>query len=298
MAAVFAKIGRTGSDFQRAGIGRLGVVGRFSTGMALLFVAVAVRTAASAVVEISDLYGTGAATQSLLVANGATDPHYQVTVFQSDTTASGTQAPYGAYPPPDPSIFTGTPSAYSIDPFQALSPNVTSGSRVSQWITPPGSFTSTGTPFTPAGQNVIAPVGLYVYETTFTLPSSLTDLTRIFISGSFAGDNLTPNALLNGSPIPGAAGGGRFSYETTTPLSSLFIAGTNRLAFRVRNILVPESPNDFFNPTGLHVNITGGYYETSPTVIPEIDPASFSGVFSIVLGSLAVAERRMRRRRA
>lgn len=297
MAAAFATGGTKRVDSCRAGRRRLGPVGRFSTAITLVLVATAVRPAASAVVEIADLYGTGAATQSLLVANGATDPHYQVTVFQSDTTASGTQAPYGAYPPPDPSIFTGTPSAYSIDPFQALSPNVTSGTRVSQWITPPGSFTSTGTPFTPSGQNVIAPVGLYVYQTTFTLPASLTDITKIFISGSFAGDNLTPNALLNGSSIPGAAGGGPFSYETTTPLSSLFVAGTNTLQFRVRNVFDNPDKTDFFNPTGLHVNITGGYYETSPTVIPEIDPASFSSVFSMVLGSLAVAERRMRRRR-
>ncbi|MFM7519810.1 MAG: hypothetical protein ACKO9B_04985, partial [Planctomycetota bacterium] len=101
------------------------------------------------------------------------------------------------------------------------------------------------------------------------------------------------NALLNGTAIPGAAGGGPFSYETTTPLSSLFTTGVNTLAFRVRNTF-NTSDQDFFNPTGVHVAITGAYYETSPTVIPEIDPSSFSAVFSLVVGALAVCERRRR----
>ncbi|MBU6277467.1 MAG: hypothetical protein KGQ61_12595 [Planctomycetes bacterium] len=303
MAVAHAQDGGSRVDFGRATAffskhrsGRR--LGMSVVALALFSAATVIRPAAAAIVEISDLYGTGAATQTSLVANGSTDPHYQVTVFQPDTSVSGTQNPYGVYPPADPSIFTGTPSAYSIDPFQALSPNVTSGSRVSQWITPPGSFTSTGTPFTPAGQNVIAPVGRYTFETTFTLPSSFAEITKIFISGSVAGDNVTPNVFLNGTPVPGFTGGGPFSYETTAPLSSLFVTGTNTLRFRLNNIFNTPEKSDFYNPAGLHVNITGAYYETSPTVIPEIDPASFSAVFSIVFGSLAVAERRMRRRRA
>jgi len=264
-----------------------------SAAIGLALAAACVAPATAAVVEITDLFGTGAATQTSLVANGASDPHYQITAFTPDTTVSGSQAPYGNYPPADPSIFLGAPGAYKISAWD-YSPNITSGPRVSQWVTPPSSFTSTGTPFTPTDQNVIAPVGLYVYQTTFTLPSSFTDVLKIFISGSFAGDNVTPNAFLNGTAIPGAAGGGPFSYAPTTPLSSLFTTGVNTLTFRVRNLFDTAEKSDFFNPTGVHVAITGAYYETPSTVIPEIDPSSFSAVFSLVVGALAVCERRRR----
>jgi hypothetical protein len=281
---------------RRAGGSRLALVGRFSTAIALLCVATAARPAAAVSVNIADLYGTGNATQTSLVANGAEDPHYRVTEYVQLPNISGTQAPYGAFPPLDPSIFTGTPRAYNIESWTSVHPNVASTSNgFSRWIAPPSAFTSTDTSFSPANQLVIAPVGHYTYETTFTLPSSLVGITRIFISGSYFGDNETPSIRLNPSGtnanlIETFSGAGPFSYETKDPLNSFFQSGTNRLLFKVIN--QQQSPTDFYNPTGIQVIITGGFYE-----VPEIDPAGLCTVFSLVFGSLGAAEGRLRRRR-
>jgi len=291
-----------GSSVRRGTAPALGK-GRFhglvAAGIGLFFTVASLAPATAAVIEIADLYGTGAATQTSLVATGGADPHYQVTAYVPFPVTSGTEEPYGVFPPPDPSIFTGTPRAYNITAWTGPNPNVTSGSRVGQWIAPPNAFTSTDTPFSPAGQLVIAPVGRYTYETTFTLPSSLAGITRIFISGSYAGDNETPSIRLNPSGTNSNfitfSGAGAFSYETTDPLTSFFQPGTNRLLFRANNL--QETPTDFYNPTGIQVIITGAFYETDPTVIPEIDPAGLCTVFSLVFGSLAAAEGRLRRRR-
>ncbi len=246
--------------------------------------------ATAAVIEIGDLFGTGAATQTSLVANGATDPHYSVVAFMA-TTTTGTQPGYPPYPP-NASDFVGAAKAYRIDQW---TPNVTSGSRVSQWIAPPGSFTTAGTPFSPQDQFVIAPVGRYVYQTTFTLPASLTDLTRVAIAGTFMIDNLGLAVSLNGSDLDTTQfSGANFAYDTSTPLASLFVAGVNTLQFRGRNLFNTPEENDFYNPTGIQVTITSAFYE-SPTV-PEIDPAAWpTGLMAVVVGLALLEQRRMRR---
>jgi len=244
----------------------------------------------AAVVEIGDLFGTGAATQTSLVANGATDPHYSVVAFVSATN-TGTQPGFPPYPP-NASDFLGAAKAYHIDPW---TPNVTTGSRVSQWIAPPGSFTTAGTPFNPQDQFVIAPVGRYVYETTFTLPASLGDLTRVAIAGTFMIDNLGLAVSLNGADLDATQfSGANFAYDTSTPLASLFVAGVNTLQFRGRNLFNTPEENDFYNPTGMQVTITSAFYE-SPAV-PEIDPTAWpTGLMAVVVGLALLEQRRMRR---
>ena len=246
--------------------------------------------AAAAVVEIGDLFGTGAATQTSLVANGATDPHYSVVAFVSATN-TGTQAGFPPYPP-DASLVLGPAKAYRIDQW---TPNVTTGPRFSQWITPPGGFPTTDPPFNPQDQFVIAPEGRYVYQTTFTLPASLTDLTRVAIAGTFMVDNLGLAVSLNGTDLDATQfSGENFVYDTSTPLASLFVAGVNTLQFRGRNLFNTPEENDFYNPTGMQVTITSAFY-ASPTV-PEIDPAAWpTGLIAVVVGLALLEQRRMRR---
>lgn len=242
--------------------------------------------AGAAVIPILDLYGTGAATQTSLVATGTTDPHYRVVAFVSATN-TGTQAGYPDYPPQSID-FLGAARAYRISDW---TPNVTSGDRWSQWVAPPGCFTTTGTPFSPDGQMVIGPVGRYVYETTFTLPAALTDLTRVAIAGTFAADNLGLAVSLNGNDFdPAQFGGTSFSYDSSTPLASYFVGGVNTLQFRARNLFNTPEENDFYNPTGIQVTITSAFYVT----VPEIDPSSWPAALALVVAALGWAEHRRR----
>ncbi len=292
VAAGWSSRGRPGS--RAAGRPVSDAAGRQTVGIRVGFVLLALvamavpHRAIAAVIPIVDLFGTGAATQTSLVINGATDPHYSVVAFVSATN-TGTQGGYPPFPPPS-ADFLGAAKAYRID---LWTPNVTTGDRVSQWIAPPGCFTTAGTPFQPQDQNVIGPVGRYVYQTTFTLPANLADLTRAAIGGTFAVDNLGLAVSLNGNDLDITQfSGENFSYDSATPLASYFVGGANTLQFRARNLFDNQFELDFYNPTGIQVTITSAFYES--VIVPEIDPSAWPATLAVVLVVLGLVEHRRR----
>jgi hypothetical protein len=237
-----------------------------------------VMPARATTIQITDLYGTGVDNAGSLIAEGASDPHYTVTAvaFFTGTTGIG-------YPPPSDTPWLGAPKAYRIDQW---TPNNTGAARPSQWVAPNGA-TEAQSPFTPSGQLVDAPVArFYNYQTTFTIGAN--DWTFAEISGDWIADNIGLGIFLNGNQLTLPSGSPvQFSYSSANTGGTFFVAGTNTLDFRVRNVI--ENEGDFSNPTGMQVTVTGAYYRTD---VPEIDPLSATSCIALAVGSLAFIERR------
>lgn len=253
-------------------------MGRVATAAAGMVLALAcvVPVRGDIIHQITDLYGTGVDGGGTLIAKGASDPHYSIT---SVTFLSGTSGP--GYPPPSDAPWLGAPKAYRIDQWSA---NNTSAPRPSQWVAPNNATEAPVPPFTPAGEFVVAPVAQrYDYVTTFTIFRS--DWLSAEISGDWIADNLGTGVFLNGNQIPLA--GSAFSYNSPNAAGTFFVDGVNTLQFRVRNLI--ENAGDFFNPTGMQVTINGAFFTTA---VPEIDPSSATGVMAVVIGVLALLERR------
>ena len=122
------------------------------------------------------------------------------------------------------------------------------------------------------------PGGTYDYQTTFDL-TGLNPATAVLI-GQWATDNTGSDIVINGvSTGHTAAGFGGWSSFT---LSSGFIAGVNTLDFIVYNV-----PQEFGNPTGLRVEMSGTADPNSQ--VPE--PVSL-----VLLGTGLVAFGMLRRR--
>ena len=132
----------------------------------------------------------------------------------------------------------------------------------SEWITPPV-------------EN--SPGGYYVYQTTFTIPSTYLPSTAM-ISGTFTSDNEGISIFLNGSlvtsgvvfPGPGDSGlpfTGSFNLNFA---NAVFTNGNNTLVFVIRNR--GQGGDDSSNtPTGLRVefNSTLSTVELSPGPLPQ-----------------------------
>jgi len=251
-------------------------MGRVATAAAGLVLALActVPVRGDIIHQITDLYGTGVDNGGSLIAQGASDPHYNITQVAFLTGTSGPD-----YPPSSDAQWLGAPKAYRIDQWAA---NNTSAPRPSQWVAPNGSTEAPVPPFTPSGQMVEAPVArFYAYQTTFTIPRA--DWLTAEISGDWIADNIGKGIFINGNLIPSLPS---FSYSGANG-SSFFTTGVNTLEFRVENLI--ENPGDFFNPTGLQVTINGAFFTTA---VPEVDPSSATGVLAVVVGVLALVERR------
>lgn len=235
--------------------------------------------ARAATVQITDLFGTGVDSSGNLIAQGASDPHYTVTAVAFLTGTSGT-----GYPPPSDSPWLGAPKAYRIDQW---TPNNSGAARPSQWVAPNGA-TEAQSPFTPSGQYVVGPVARYYsYQTSFTIGDNAWTFAEI--SGDWVADNIGTGMFLNGNQLT-LGSGSSFTYSGSNVGGTFFTAGTNTLEFRVRNLI--ENDGDFFNPTGMQLTVTGAYYLTSTNVVPELDPSAAAYGCALVVGVLALLERR------
>ncbi|MBX9680286.1 MAG: Ig domain-containing protein [Gemmataceae bacterium] len=155
----------------------------------------------------------------------AADPHYTLISAPSGYTGSVTKVmPNDAYP---------------IGPWIA-------NNSTSAWISPASTDSQAN-----------APVGDYVYRTTFSLDSFDTNTV---LRGIWSADNQGVDILLNGvstgiSHFGNSTPSGIVGYTWTSPftLTQGFVTGLNTLDFVIRNdALATNDPT--FNPTGLRVD--------------------------------------------
>lgn len=158
--------------------------------------------AALAQVVVPTLFNTGVSNAGTLLADGAIDPHYQLTV-----------SPSSPYPPGSP-LYAVDSNAYPIPPWMANGPN-------SKWIS----------------MNTIAASvipGDYRFRTTFDLtgfnPASAS------IVGQWAMDDDGVDILINGiSTGFNYSGPNQFGFFHPFSISAGFVPGINTLDFVVHN---------------------------------------------------------------
>ncbi len=166
---------------------------------------------------------------------------------------------------------------------------------VARWVAPKRSY----------GSGQTDPAGTYNYGTTFNLSPDV-DLTTAIVWGELSSDNCTSNILINGvatgfdmqALVPGSMcikthyyfqlGGENAVWLPTGGHPTFFarvnfLAGVNRIEFRVNNFSCPVSTCPQ-NPTGIIVDIHGSAY-----AVPE--PATI-GVTAAALAALALLRRR------
>jgi len=199
------------------------------------------------------IYGTGVGDTLLLLPGGSVDPHYHLVVSPDSTyTGPAAQVVQDGYP---------VGSGIWVD----NGPN-------SKWIAPRSDAASGNSE------------GDYVFETTFSLDGL--DPETAVLSGAWATDNAGLEILLNGVPTGNSIGFGTpgdysFQHLTAFTISSGFVAGINRLSFRLNNF-----PNGGVNPAGLRVDLSG---TAEPAASPIPEPAS--AILLGVGGLLAVLVR-------
>jgi hypothetical protein len=182
------------------------------------------------------IYGTGQADNGTLLADGATEAHYQL-LSAPETT--DTAAPYVTMQ----NSFPFTPGYWVGD-----GPN-------SKWISPHANENDQGGGFSDA-------LGDYTYRTTFDL-SGYDPSTAVLI-GQVSGDN-TLKVLLNGQDT-GYTSTNTTQYTSLHPLTitSGFVAGPNILDFVVTNTSPDLPPPDQRNPTGLRVEFSTATANPAP----------------------------------
>jgi hypothetical protein len=189
----------------------------------------------SAAITIADLFSTGVDAGGALLADGAADPHYDMI---ANPSGPGTTAYAWANPPGQlQTVYDTYPNSWVL------------GTAASQWI----SVTPTaGVQFSPGYD------GLYIYRTTFTLPSAWASVN---IAGTWATDNGS-EIYLNGTYTGVFKGPSSYSSldAFSLPGGSSFQPGVNVLEFHVTND--PYETN--FNPTGLQVLFTAASYVAVP----------------------------------
>jgi hypothetical protein len=169
------------------------------------------------------IYGTGQADDGSLLANGATDPHYQLLSAPETVDANG----------PFVTLENGFPfNGYWI----GNRPN-------SMWISPHANENDYSGGFTDAE-------GDYTYRTTFDLTGY--DPNTAVLRGQLTGDNSLTDVLLNGQDT-GISDPNQTLFTTWHPftLSSGFQSGSNTLDFVIHNIAGTQH-----NPTGFRVEFT------------------------------------------
>jgi PEP-CTERM motif len=205
------------------------------------------------------LYNTGISSTGTLLADGATDPHYQL--IQS------AEAPFSSSDPLNTYVVdqNGWPIGGGV-----WTPDTTT----SKWLAPkPTESMASGSDG----------VGTYEYETTFSLTGLYPSTARI--TGNWTSDNGGVEILLNGNAVSGAT---QFDYHTLGnpfTITSGFKTGLNTLVFVVRN----DTGGTTGNPTGVRIELSGTASNT-----PEPESLGLVGLGLLGLGILG---RRMARRR-
>lgn len=211
---------------------------------------------------ITDLYSTGVNTNGSLVSANQADPNYSYISPPAGVTTGPLVLPNSAV-----TMFSYVPN--------------TSGS---QWIGPDV--------FSPSNHEEDPP-GLYMYKTTFTIPSYAI-LSSVDIVGMIAVDDANSpltQILLNGVPITGFVGTsvGFSSFSSFTidlAMDSNLSDGPNTLEFDVENH-VPGAGHQ--NPTGLQVDFTNQSF-TVPA--PALNGAPFLPAMGLALLSWGLLSRR------
>lgn len=188
------------------------------------------------------IFNTGLNSSSVALAGGSVDPHYTL-ITSADANGPG------------PNAFVGSPI-----PGAWIADNATS-----EWLSP-----------NTAGTMNLNP-GLYVYMTSFTLP---TGFTLASLTGQWATDN-NATMQLNGNTVAGPTTDVSFLSFTPFLISSGFVTGTNTLTFLVNNVSAAA------NPTGLRVEISGTF--TPAEAIPE--PATPAVVGAGIIALLVLRKR-------
>lgn len=192
---------------------------RLSAVMFLTFAAVvSPQSAYAGPVPIPGLFPTGVDDFGVLLAPGAIDPHYALTI-SSDAS----------FPPP---------FAYVVaDP---LPPLWVPNTATAQWINPAGVATTMLT-------------GVYEYEITFDL-TGLDPSTAVIFGEWALDDGLIGNTILiNGTPTGIVHAYPGFTDLATFAIAAGFVPGINTLTFVTTN-----EPSTGFNPTGLLVTSLEG----------------------------------------
>jgi len=150
------------------------------------------------------IFGTGVDTNGALLAAGATDPHYILSVSAD-----------GGFPGPNAIVIN---EGFPIPPWVANGPD-------SKWIAPM------------ADQAAGNAEGDYTYQTTFSLTGY--DVSKVSVLGSWSVDNTGLDILVNGVST-GITSPGFGSYVSFTITNGL-VAGVNTLDFKMNN--APATPN-------------------------------------------------------
>ena len=151
---------------------------------------------------IPDLYNTGVDTNRVGLADGATDPHYQLTVNPDTNSTSAIVEDSTVFP-----IVAG--------PWIA-------NTAISKWIGP--QFNTVGS----AG-------GDYVYRTVINLTGR--DPSTLVINGQWATDNGGNDIQVNGhsTGVPTSPGFGSYTAFSIYGTNGFFVAGPNNIDFLVNN---------------------------------------------------------------
>lgn len=141
--------------------------------------------------------------------------------------------------------------------------------------------TSTSAWIGPTNGPSSAPVGDYVYTTTFNLTGF--DASSAVIDGTWWTDNSGTNITLNGNNLGFTNTGFGSANASSFNIGSGFVSGLNTLSFLVTNAGTTD------NPTGIQVQLAGTA-NLAATSVPE--PADLLGT-TLAFGSVVMLKRKM-----
>ncbi|MBE0545708.1 MAG: immunoglobulin domain-containing protein [Verrucomicrobia bacterium] len=170
---------------------------------------------------IPGIFGTGLDASGQLLADGAVDPHYIMSVSAD-----------AFYPGPDAIVVNNAWPIAPAGPWLANGPD-------SRWIAPQANQNQSADP------NGVNAQGSYTFQTTFSLAGY--DLSKVSVVGSVAVDNTLSDILVNGVSTGTTSPG--FTAYTPFTITTGLVAGNNTLDFLMAN--AGEAPS----PVGLRVNL-------------------------------------------
>lgn len=170
---------------------------------------------------IPGVFGTGVDASGQLLADGAVDPHYIMSVSAD-----------AFYPGPEAIVVNSTWPIAPAGPWLANGPD-------SRWIAPQANQNQSADP------NGVNAQGDYTFQTTFSLAGY--DLSKVRVVGSVAVDNTLTDILVNGVSTGVTSPG--FTAYTPFTITTGLVAGNNTLDFLMANA------GDAPSPVGLRVNL-------------------------------------------